>query len=200
VPVDDESAALLVRWSAGDERAAEELVGRYTGRLLALARARLSSRLVGRFDPEDVVQSAYRSFFVDARRDRFVLERSGDLWRLLAAITLNKLHRQVARERAAKRSPDRECRFGGESSFLGLAPEAAAGEPSAEEAVAVVEELELILLRFNPVQRRMVELRLQGHTLKEIAEDVDRSERYVHAVLDDLKRRLRRRQGEVEGG
>ncbi len=197
--MDDESAALVARWSAGDERAAEVLVGRYTGRLLALARAHLSSRLVARLDPEDVVQSAYRSFFVDAKRDRFVLERSGDLWRLLAAITMNKLHRQVARERAAKRSPDRERSFGGESSFLNLSPEAAAGEPSAQEAIAVVEELELILRRFNPLQRRMIELRLQGHTIKEIAEDVDRSERYVHAVLDDLKRRLRRRRGEAEG-
>jgi RNA polymerase sigma factor (sigma-70 family) len=194
--VDDESAALVARWSAGDERAAEELVGRYTGRLLALARAHLSSRLVARFDPEDVVQSAYRSFFVDAKRDRFVLERSGDLWRLLAAITLNKLYRQVRRERAAKRSPDRERSFGGESSFLNLSPQAAAEEPSSQEAIAVVEELELVMLRFNPLQRRMIELRLQGHAIKEIAEDVNRSERYVHAVLEDLKSRLRRRQGE----
>jgi RNA polymerase sigma factor (sigma-70 family) len=197
--VDDESAALVTRWREGDERAAEVLVGRYTGRLLALARAHLSPRLVARFDPEDVVQSAYRSFFVDAKRDRFVLDRSGDLWRLLAAITLHKLHRQVARQRAAKRSPDRERSFGGESSFLSLSPEAAAGEPSAQEAIAVVEELEQVMLRFNPTQRRMIELRLQGYAIKEIAEDVDRSERYVHAVLDDLKRRLRRRRGEAEG-
>ena len=198
--MDDESAALVARWRAGDERAAEGLVGRYTGRLLALARAHLSPRLLARVDPEDVVQSAYRSFFVDARRGRFVLERSGDLWRLLAAITLNKLHRQVARQRAAKRSPDRERHFGGESSLLSLSPEAAAGEPSSQEAVAMVEELELVMRRFNPVQRRMIELRLHGHTMKEIAEDVDRSERYVHAVLEDLKSRLRRRRGEVEVG
>jgi DNA-directed RNA polymerase specialized sigma24 family protein len=197
--VDDDSAALVARWRAGDERAAEVLVGRYTGRLLALARAHLSSRLVARFDPEDVVQSAYRSFFVGAKEDRFVLERSGDLWRLLAAITLNKLHRQVARQRAAKRSPDRERNFGGESSFLSLSPEAAARDPSSQEVVAVVEELELIMVRFKPPQRRMVELRLQGHTIKEIAQDVDRSERYVYAVLDDLKRRLRQRQGELGG-
>src|SRR5262249_40685711 len=88
---DDDSAALVKRWTEGDERAAAELVNRYTGRLLALARSHLSAKLAARLDPEDVVQSAYRSFFADARDDRFVLKRSGDLWRLLAAITLHKL-------------------------------------------------------------------------------------------------------------
>ena len=76
---DHESAALLARWRDGDQQAAAELVQRFTGRLLALARGQLSDKLARRVDPEDVVQSAYRSFFAGARADRYVLQRSGDL-------------------------------------------------------------------------------------------------------------------------
>lgn len=91
----------------GDERAAEQLFAQYVGRLTALARARLSPRLSARTDPEDVVLSAYRSFFVAAREGQFTLARSGDLWRLLVAITLHKLYRQVRRHEAASRSAPR---------------------------------------------------------------------------------------------
>ena len=35
------------------------------------------------------MQSAYRSFFVGVREGRYALERGGDLWRLLVALTLH---------------------------------------------------------------------------------------------------------------
>src|SRR5947209_1095765 len=84
------SADLMARWRDGDQQAAGELFRRYADRLRALARTRLSARLARHVDPEDVVQSAYRSFFSGARSDRYALRRSGDLWRLLVSITLHK--------------------------------------------------------------------------------------------------------------
>ena len=63
-----ESAQLVARWQAGDEAAAEALFARYADRLTQLAASRLARRLAARIDPEDVVMSAYRSFFVGARR------------------------------------------------------------------------------------------------------------------------------------
>ena len=110
---DDELTRLLVRWREGDQQAAKELVERFTGRLLALVRSQVSEKLARRFDPEDVLQSAYRSFFAAAGHDGFVLQRSGDLWPLLAAITLHKLHDQVKRHSADKRSVAAESTFGG---------------------------------------------------------------------------------------
>jgi hypothetical protein len=104
---ENESADLLARWRDGDQQAAAALVERFTERLLALTRGQLSEKLARRVDPEDVVQSAYRSFFAGARDDRYVLQRSGDLWHLLAAITLHKLHHQVARHTAGRRSVER---------------------------------------------------------------------------------------------
>ena len=49
------------------------LFNRYAGRLTALARLRLSHAVAARVDAEDVVQSAYRSFFVLARNGKIVV-------------------------------------------------------------------------------------------------------------------------------
>src|SRR5262249_27654834 len=103
---DDVSVKLVARWQAGDQQAAAELFHRYAVRLIALASSRLSSRLATRVDPEDLVQSAYRSFFSGAREGQYELQQSGDLWRLLLVITLRKLHDQVRRHTRAKRDVD----------------------------------------------------------------------------------------------
>jgi len=197
--VDNASVQLLARWRDGDQQAATELVQRFTERLLALARNQLSEKLARRVDPEDVLQSAYRSFFAGARDERFVLQRSGDLWHLLAAITMHKLHHQVERHTAGKRSIEREQTFGGESSLLGVRAELVARDPSPAEAAAVVDELEHMMRDLKPLHRQMVEMRLQGYSLDEIAAATDRSERLVRRVLDQIKDQLRQRYQEHAG-
>ena len=108
------SNELLNKYQAGQSEAAAAIFDRYVDRLIALARARIGPKLKRRVDPEDVVQSAYRSFFVHAKNQEYRLARSGDLWRLLASTTLNKLYGQIERQTAEKRSIDREVT--GESS------------------------------------------------------------------------------------
>jgi RNA polymerase sigma factor (sigma-70 family) len=189
--MDDLSADLLARWRGGDQQAAGALFRRYADRLIALARARLSSRLTRHFDPEDVVQSAYRSFFGGARAGRYALRRSGDLWRLLVAITLHKLRHRVERHATGKRAVAREAHFGGESSLFGLGIRAFARDPSPSDAAALADTLEQVFRGLEPLQRRMAELRLQGYALEEIADDVRRSERTVRRLLEQVKERLR---------
>ncbi len=183
-PAATSSADLMARWQAGDQGAAEELFRRYAGRLQALVRSRLSARLARHVDPEDVVQSVYQSFFVGARDGRFVLSRGGDLWRLLVSITLNKLCRRAEQEAAPKRSAGlgRRRRGGLEG--------APARDPTPAEAAGLADTLEQALRGLSPAQRRMVELRLQGYALEEIALDAHRSERTVRRLLDRVKDRL----------
>ena len=188
--MEDASAELMARWRAGDEAAAEALYRRYAQRLRALARSRLSGRFAHQIDPEDIVQSAYRSFFAGARAGRYELRRSGDLWRLLAAITVHKLQRQIERRTAHKRAAGRERPFGRESSLDNLQPRHTAGEPSPSEAAAFADLLEQAVRGLDPLQRRMVELRLEGYRLEEIAAEVRRSERTVRRVLEQVKARL----------
>jgi RNA polymerase sigma-70 factor (ECF subfamily) len=197
--MDDESAALVQRWQAGDQAAAAELFHRCAARLIALARRHLSEKMARRLDAEDVVQSAYHSFFDGVRSERYVLQRSGDLWRLLAAITLHKLRRQVERHRAGKRAIDREQGPLDEGSMYGLPAEMVAREPAPAEAAAVFDELEEVLRPLNPLHRRMAELRLQGYTVEEIAAEVGRSERMVRLVVEQVREQLQRRLRESRG-
>ena len=188
--MDDPSVDLLVRWQAGDQEAAAAMFHRYAQRLIALARSRLSTKLAGRLDPEDVVQSAYRSFFAGARQGQYDLERGGDLWRLLVGITLHKLHDQVKRHSADKRAVAAETSFGSEDSLQGIAGELFARGPSPAEALALVDELEQLMGRLDRVQRRMLELRLQGYSLDEIATETQCCPRTVRRMLARVRHEL----------
>ena len=178
------SFVLLERFRGGDESAAEALFTRYFERLGALARRRLTSRLARRMDPEDVVLSVYRSFFVDARQGRFVLGRDGDLWRLLSSIAVHKLLKRVRRESAGRRSFAAEVSL--DSAEGGRIPGRRV-DPSPEDALALADELEQVFSRLDPFARRVLELRLQGLKIGEIAEDSGRSERSVRRALTQIR-------------
>jgi RNA polymerase sigma-70 factor (ECF subfamily) len=186
---DGSSMQLLVRWREGDQQAARDLFWLYAERLIALVRSRLSAQLAQRLDPEDLVQSAYRSFFCGARAGDYDVRRSGDLWRLLVSITLHKLHDQVKWHRRAKRAVGRERDLGAE----GPPTELLAAGPSPLEAIALVDEVEGLMQLLGSAHGRMLELRLQGHDLEEIASNTRRSVRTVRRVLEGVKQRLEQR-------
>jgi RNA polymerase sigma-70 factor, ECF subfamily len=190
---DDQSIQLLARWRAGDEAAADEIFHRYLNRLSGLARTRLSEKMQRRIDPEDVVQSAYRSFFRQAKEDRYELKRSGDLWRLLAAITINKVMGQVEYHQAAKRSIDGEAALPDHSTNSLFSPIAIAHEPTIEEAVALADEIEAFMKTLEPVERQVLELRLQDHDSEAIADEIQRSTRTVRRIIERLKSLLAER-------
>jgi RNA polymerase sigma-70 factor (ECF subfamily) len=183
------SAQLLHGHQAGNIDATEELFNRYVDRLIGLARKRLAPKLAGRIDPEDVVQSAYRSFFAAAGRGRFQLEQSGDLWRLLAGITLNKLHRQVERNTAKKRDVSKDRGLADEGS-LSVGTDVLSRDPSPDEVVALADELELLMRDLDPRHREMIQLRLQGYQIEEIAAQTQRTQRTVLRALEGIKQKL----------
>ena len=184
--MDDESMVLLGRYRSGDDAAASAIFERYVSRLIGLARARMSERLSQRVDPEDVVQSVYRSFFCKARDGRYELERSGDLWKLLASITVNKVLKQAERHRQQKRSLAAEQPLSGGEQFP--APmEFMAREPEPFEALALVEELEAVTRNLEPHERTILELKLQGEENEDIARRINRSERTVRRTLEKIK-------------
>lgn len=186
----------MARYQAGDEQAAEELFSKYMRRLIGLANSRLSSKMARRVDPEDVVQSAYRSFFMHARKGRYVIENSGDLWRLLVVITLNKLRQKVEFHSAGKRGINLEQSIKRDGSMAHFVPQAVDREPTPQEELGLMEEIEQLTEGMDDLQRQIVELRLQGYRIEEIADEVARSERTVRRVMDKVKARLQERMEE----
>lgn len=181
---DNSSQNLLDQFVAGDDGAAVRIHDRYVARLLALARAHLSPRLAARFDPEDVIQSAYRSFFVGAREGKFELTRGGDLWRLLAQIALNKLRSQVEWHSAQRRDPRREQVVESDSPVL------AREEPTPAEVLESIETLERLMHDLSAQERVVLERRLQGESNEEIAKAIGRTERTVRRNLEQILARI----------
>ena len=162
------------------------------------ARSQLSPRLANRVDPEDVVQSVYRSFFAESRAGKYQLEHGGDLWQLLVTITLHKLANQANRLAAQKHSVSRERHFSSEDSLLGIGAPVLARQPSPAEAVALADQLESTLRMLEPPQRRIVEMRLQGYILEEIAAALPCSLSTVRRVLRRFKEQVEQDGGESE--
>jgi RNA polymerase sigma factor (sigma-70 family) len=178
----DTSGQLVERFRQGDAEAADALFARYVERLTEMVRWQIGPMLQRRLDPEDTVNSAYRSFFVRARNGEFVLERSGDLWKLLVTITLNKLRRQIVHHRAQKRSVNKDRPLD-DSAFYA---EIDTG-PSPLEALAAADELETFMKKLSPLERQVLELRLRESRWDEIAAATGRSERTVRRVLEQIR-------------
>src|SRR5262249_48212972 len=136
----------------------------------------------------------YRCFFAHAREDRYELHRGGDLWRLLVAIMLDKLRDQIKWNTRAKRNVNREQRVGSDDSWQGIELRLLARPPSPLEALAVAEALEEFMRSLEPIEARVLELRLQGFNLEEIAADVKRGVSTVSRTLDRIKQRMQQKQ------
>ena len=63
----------------------------------------VSSSLSSRVDPEDIVQSVFRTFFRRASEGQYQVPSGEELWKLLLAISLNKVRSVGQFHRAAKR-------------------------------------------------------------------------------------------------
>ncbi len=158
----------------GDESlAARDLLDRYLARLKALAASRLSPTLKRRLDPEDIVLSAFRSYFVGARAGKWELSPDADLWSLLATLTLRKLARQARRHRSEKRSVLRETETPDDWS------PPAREVPTAEEAVLLADELEWLVAVTEGLDREILVRQLRGDESTTIARELEVSERTV---------------------
>lgn len=175
------SRELLAGLVACRPEAADQIFARYAARLLPLIRKQISQKLQGRIDAEDITQSAMGSFFLRASNDKFVLERSGDLWRLLAAISCNKLRRKVAWHSAAKRSMLRE---------EPVQSTATNTDPSHEEAIATMEIADKIFQTLPTEEQTALQLALSGDSPEEIALAMGKSPRTIRRWLHTLRKTL----------
>jgi DNA-directed RNA polymerase specialized sigma24 family protein len=113
---------------------------------------------------------------------------------LLVAITRHKLHNQIQFNACAKRAVGRDRHLGSPQGLADMQALLISQEPSPVEAVVLAEETEQLMRGLNPVHRRMLELRLQGYTLDEIAVATQRGLLTTRRVLALIKKQLEQRQ------
>lgn len=187
---DDPRLSLLRGLSAGEDGAYAEFWRFYGDRLRALAHSRLPAFLQNRLGADDVVQSACRSFFRRVSGGELKLSDSENLWRLLCAMTLNKVRMQIRYHSRQRRSPRREVPLDApadSSTTPHIQP--AMPNSSPEELVMFAEQLEQLMSALSEEERRMVELKLQDYSSEEIASRLGCSERTVRRLLQRVRER-----------
>jgi RNA polymerase sigma-70 factor (ECF subfamily) len=186
---DDAFSRLMVRLRSGEDDAAREVFERFAGRLIALARRRFNRVLARKVDPEDVVQSAYKSFFVRQRAGKVEVGGWDGLWSLLTLITIRKCADRAEYFLAGRRDAAREA-IGGDgvdASVLALDR-----EPRPEEALILAETVESLFRDVSAHERPIIELSLQGFTATEISARLGRAERSVRRLRERIRKRLER--------
>ena len=192
------SGGSVTRWvaalKAGDTAAAQPLWERYHRRLVGLARQKLASSRRRAADEEDVVQSAFHSFFRGVARGRFPqLNDRDNLWRLLVVITARKALDQLAYEHSKRRGGGTVA---GESRISSREPEVdeaaieqvVGAEPTPEFAAQVAEEYGRLLdLLGDDTLRRVAVWKMEGFTNDEIAARLDCSRRTVARKLETIR-------------
>jgi RNA polymerase sigma-70 factor (ECF subfamily) len=182
----DSTAGRVERLRAGDEQAAADLFARYAQQLTRIAEQHLSRKVAGREDGEDVVQSVFRTFFRRSAEGEFRIDSAAQLWRLLVKITLLKARAKARFHTADKRNVAAEA--GADADAWVQA--AVQREPGPEEAAALVDQIEALLCGLPPLYCHVLDLRLQGHGVSEIAELLRVSRQTIYRALDLLQQRL----------
>jgi len=189
MPGTDSFDDCLARLRLGDESAAQEIFDRFARRLIGLAQRRLSATLRQKVDPEDVLQSAFKSFFRAVDRP-YELASWDSLWSLLARITLRKCGHTLRHFRTDRRDVRRETAPGPTSSDVQADWQALTREPNPAEAAALAETVEDLLKSLSDRDRHILVLSLQGQSPEEVSVQVQCTERTVYRVLAAIRLRL----------
>jgi RNA polymerase sigma-70 factor (ECF subfamily) len=184
---------LMARLRTGDNEAAAQVFHRFGERLIAVAQKRLGPQMRPKVDPEDVLQSVFRSFFCRQAAGKLDdLETWDSLWGMLVVITLRKCGRRLDYFHAASRDVQREVRAEPPVDQSAASWEAQDIEPTPAEAAMVTDLVAHLLSRLEGRHREILTLSLQRYSPTEISAKIGCTERTVYRVLERVKEWLKR--------
>ena len=174
---------LLDRFRLGDSDAALQVYYRYADRLLRLAIKNTPQEFSARFDPEDIVQSVFRTFFRRVASGQYEAPEGDEIWKLLLVMALNKIRSQSAFHRARRRDIRKTHSLGAGTN---------------QEATAIFEDAKNILcmsvdeiIERQPISHHgIIRLRIDGMSVQTIAEREHRSKRTVERILQSFRSQL----------
>ena len=184
MPDQPPESRIVSRLEAATDSAAADVDEQYRGRLCRLVECEMNRRFRRKEDPEDVVQSAFRTFYRRNAQGEFHIDSAVDLWNLLATITWHKLLKHVETFAAGKRDPNREEYPEGDD-LRGRVP-------TPEEAATAADLMEKSLAGLDETYVQVLHLRLQNCTEEEIAAALGCSRGRVHSKLNHIRKRLQK--------
>lgn len=185
-----EFAALMQNAAAGDLQAQTRICEQYAPKVQIVARVLLGPALRPHFDSMDLVQSVHRSLLIGLREGKFDISSPQKLIALATTI----VRRKVARKWRTSR---RQIRFDANDSTQSLAvtlSSLSSGDTDPAKAAEFADQMEVLCRNLSEVEQQMLQLRLQGYTSDEVANELG-----IHAVALRVRwTRLRKRL--IEGG
>jgi RNA polymerase sigma factor (sigma-70 family) len=181
---------LLTAARCGDEAAMQRLIQQYEPELRIVARNRLGPALRPHLDTMDLVQSVHRSLMIGLRGARFDISSPDRLIALAVTIVQRKAAKHWRHlKRQQRLSGHDESQDNLVDTILSL--RADKGDVHAE--VATRELLQQWLENVDAIERKLIELRLQGHSTVEVAQLLDLDPDVLRVKLSRLRKRMRER-------
>jgi RNA polymerase sigma factor (sigma-70 family) len=189
---DEQWGQWLQGFRKGDPDIVRAFWEQYGPMLHKLAAKHLADQLRRRVGPEDIVQSACRTFLRRAQGGEFQMDDSESLWRLLCAITLTKIREQARFHGRKKRGLDQEVPMTPAADQSGVGFQPVAAGPSPDEQAEFAEQFQMLLESLEEEERQIIDLKLQECTQDEIAARLGISERTVRRILKRVQSKLAR--------
>lgn len=186
-PGSDSDAALLRRVQDGELTAATSLYVRYANRLRNVAIYNTSSGLAREVPADDIVQSVFRTFLRNAAKGVYQLPDRVELWGLLMAMTLTKIRKAAEFHGAIRR--DFHKKLTGNDALL-------SDQSDSWDSWALIDlkmTVDECIAKHTPLQGKMIQMRIDGYQIEEIAKATKRSKRTVERTLQDFRVWLSRR-------
>jgi RNA polymerase sigma-70 factor (ECF subfamily) len=159
--------------------AAEGLYRKYSDRIMGLVQSQMGELLRSVTEPEDIVQSVFKSVFRGVLSGAYEAPEGQTIWQLLAVISVNKVRRKARSQLAERRDVRRTSSLDNESE-AGLALDNQEIELSVKEA----------LQKLDPLDQIVVQYRLEGHTVEDITAKTERSRRTIERSLQRIRDQL----------
>ena len=169
----------------GDSQAEQTVHRQFVDKLLRVASKRISARFRAKIAPEEIVQSVFVSFFRRHKNHEFQFDDWNDLWALLLRITVRKCADRIAEFQTLKRDVRRELSANDSKLPSGFGTPSLG--PTPEEVVIFEETVDQLFDRLNDIQQKIVLMRLQGMSNLEISQLINRTERTVYRMLNQIK-------------
>ncbi len=149
------------------EAAATAIVRRYFAQLVDLVGQRISPRLKGRVDPEDLAQATFHSFCLRLANGQFQLDDREDFWQLLVCIALNKTRKLATAQMTQKRDARRDRGLTADDGTLIDVLDHRT--PTPDDAAIMAEEMVRLLGELPADIRPIAVWKFEGFTHEEIA-------------------------------
>ena len=180
---------------AGDPDVADDFFRKVVPALVAFTSSSQATWLRNRVPPEDLVQSACKSFWHRAWDGQFQLIDAARVWALLCAIALNKIRIAARKQNSGIAGLTREV-----DAQFSAAPDGGAGfeptagglsPPAALEEAEFHRRLQESIGSLADEEQQILADRLQDKTYREIAAEMGKSESSVRRLSDGLVAKLR---------